>query len=378
MVRSRRVAGLVAALAFVMSACNESSPNGPPPPTEGKILVLNSLSRTISQFNVSENTLVPFGNTFTLPANYDGVSFDVLGNLFVSTISAAGGSQVVWGNLETGDMATTGFPGANGALADPGKATLVIDVQNQAGALVPARGANAIYVAFPGVPTASLISSDAGEFLERVLPFGDVFFAVDANLDDAGGTYAPLGDARMKVFEILDGSEFDDFELTGARNASDAFFSFETIFALAGGTFVLNPEFTPAGDGNIVVVNAPARGVKKVLALGGNGLSLEAGRGGLTYIVRTNAGTFDSTDILTFNVSSESFVRGPSNPIQPKNGDGSDLATCRVASSLADGRILCATFEAGTQGRLVLMDPDGNFLDDALIGAGATDMFIRP
>jgi hypothetical protein len=376
MVRSNRVAGLVAALAFAASGCNSTAPGGPPAPTDGKILVLNSLSKTISQFNVSENELVAFGNTFTLPANYDGVSFDVLGNLFVSTISAVGGSQVVWGNVETGDLATTGFPGANGALADPGKATLVIDVQSQAGALVPARAENAIYVAFPGQPTAALISSDAGEFVERVLPFGDVLFAVDANLDDVGETWAPLGDARMKIFRVSDGAEVDDFELTGVKNASEAFFSFEEIFTLAGGTFT--PAFKPAGDGNLLVVNAPGRGVVKTLALGGNGLALEPGRNGLAYIVRTNAGDFDSTDILTLNLSSSEFVRGPTNAIQPKNSDGSDLKNCRVASSLVDGRILCATFEAGTQGRLVLMDANGNFLDDAPVGAGAVDIFIRP
>lgn len=145
---------------------------------------------------------------------------------------------------------------------------------------------------------------------------------------------------------------------------------------LAGGTFVSDPEFAPAGDGNLVVVSATARAVRRTLALGGNGLSIEGGKNGLGHIVRTQ-GSFDQTDILTFNFFTENFERGPGNPIQPKDADGSDIGNCRAASALIDGRLLCVTFEAATQGRLVLMDADGNFLDDAPVGAGATDIYIR-
>ena len=116
--------------------------------------------------------------------------------------------------------------------------------------------------------------------------------------------------------------------------------------------------------------------VRESRDLGGNGIGFEAGRNGLGYIVRTK-GAFDQTDILTFNFFSENFEAGPTNPIQPKEADGSDLNNCRVASSLIDSRILCATFEEGTQGRLVLLTANGEFLDDAPIGAGATDIYIR-
>jgi hypothetical protein len=180
----------------------------------------------------------------------------------------------------------------------------------------------------------------------------------------------------MKVFRFNDGTEFDAVSLAGAKNVTDALFSREQIIVVAGGTFVTTPAFGPAGDGKILVVNAPDRGIRESRDLGGNGIGFEAGRNGLGYIVRTK-GAFDRTDILTFNFFTENFEAGPNTPIQPKEADGSDLNTCRVATALLDSRILCATFEAGTQGRLVLMASDGTFLDDALIGAGATDIYLR-
>lgn len=379
MARSRWAVPVVTAVAVVASACNSSTPtggDGGPVFTQGAILVLNSLSRTVQQFNISENELVPFGSTLNLPANFDGVTMDVLENLLVTTISSFGGSQVVWVDIGTGETITTGFGGTNGALADPGKPTLVIDTGGTVGALVPARGENRVYISFPGTPNGILIAENIGEYVERVLPFGLLMYTVDANLDDVGGTFAPLGDAGMKVFRFNDGSEFDSFSLPGAMNVTDALFSREQIMTVAGGTFVTDPVFGPAGDGKVVVVNAPDRGIRETRDLEGNGLSFEFGRNGLGYIVRTQ-GSFDQTDILTFNFFSENFDNGPANPIQPKNADGSNLNECRTATGLLDSRIVCATFEAGTQGRLVLMAADGTFIDDALIGAGATDIFVR-
>ncbi|MDH3733151.1 MAG: hypothetical protein OEU54_06430 [Gemmatimonadota bacterium] len=376
MPRSKWFVSLTAAIVLVVSACNSTPSNGGTPgATQGQILVLNSISKTIVQFNVDDNTLVPFGSTFTLPANYDGVAMDILGDLMVTTVSSFNGSQVIWGDLGTGQIITTGFGGASGGLANPGKPTLVVDTQGTIGALVGAREENRVYISFPSEQNAILIADDAGEFIERVLPFGQLIFTADANLDDVGGTYAPLGDTRMKLFRFNDGSQFDDFELTGAKNVTDAVFSQEQIIVLAGGSFT--PQFLPTGDGAVVVVNAPDRGVRAIRALDGNGLAFEPGRNGLGYVVRTNAGTFDSTDIVTFNFFTETFDRGPANPIQPKDADGSDIENCRVASALVDSRLLCATFEDGSQGRLVLMDASGNFLDDAPIGAGASDIFVR-
>lgn len=379
MLRRSWVVPAAVGITVMLSACNTSTDGGSGGggPTQGSIIVLNSLSRTVQQFNIEDQTLVPFGTTFNLPPNYDGVSLDVLANLFVTTTSSLNGSQVLWGDMGTGQLIVTGFPGVNGALADAGKATIVLDANGTIGALVPARAENSVYISFPSQQNAILITDQAGEYVDRVLPFGLFLFALDANLDDVGGTFAPLGDTRMKLFRFDTGAVFDDVELTGARNLTDALFLNEQIVVLAGGTFVFTPEFAPAGDGKVVVVNAPDRGIREIRDIEGNGVALEAGRDGLAYITRTVGNSFDITDVLTFNFFTENFERGPGNPIKPKNADGSDLDNCSATTSLQDRRLLCVTFERGAQGRLVLMEQNGDFIDDIPIGAGATDIFVR-
>jgi hypothetical protein len=180
----------------------------------------------------------------------------------------------------------------------------------------------------------------------------------------------------MEVFRFDDGSEFDEFSLPGATNAIDAVFSNENITVLTAGNTLAGPPPAPAGDGKIVVVNAPDRGITQELDLQGNGVSLEVGRDGLAYVVRTN-GSFESTDVVTMNFFTESFDRGPTNPIQPRDADGSDIENCRNVTALFDRRLLCITYEQAAPGRLILLDPDGGFLDDAPIGVGATDIYIR-
>ena len=41
------------------------------------------------------------------------------------------------------------------------------------------------------------------------------------------------------------------------------------------------------------------------------------------------------------------------------------------------GELLCTTFEAAAQGRLILLDSDALFVDQIPVGAGATDIIIR-
>jgi len=379
MVRRSWVASLTIGLAVMLTACNSSGSSvlgGGGGATRASIIVLNSLSRTVQQFNIEGQTLVPFRTTFNLPPNYDGVAIDLLSDLLVTTTSALNGSQIIWGDLGTGSTIVTGFPGAQGSLADPGRATLIVDVSGTVGALVAARAENTLYIAFPSQQNARVITDQAGEFVERVLPFGNFLFALDSNLDDVGGTFAPIGDARIKAFRLQDGSLFDDFELTGAKNLTDAIVFGDNFFVLAGGTFTTNP-FAPAADGAVVVVNAPDRGVREVRSLQGNGLSIKAGLDGLAYVTRTVGTSFDEADVLTFNFFSENFERGPGNPIKPKNADGSSLNNCRATTALFDRRLLCVTFEGAGPGRLVLMDGNGDFIDEAPIGAGATDIIVR-
>ncbi len=371
-------AALGAMLLGAVAGCNSDSQgpgNGGVTPVDARIVVLNSLSKTVQQFNLDGNTLIPFGATIQLPANFDGVAMDVVGNALVTTISALNGSQVVWADLTAGEViATSSFPGAGGALADPGRPTMIVDAGGSIAALIPARGQNSVHIAFPGLATTSLIAADVGEFVERVLPFGVFLVSMDANLDD-GGDFSPLGPPRMQLNRFNDGSFVDAIDIPGSVGFTDAAILQDNLVALAGGGFT--PEFLPAGDGSVVVINVTDRGVRDNEPIEGNGLSMEPGKDGLAYITRTRgAGTFD-TDVLTFSFFTEAFDRGPSNPIRPLDEDGSEIRNCRVVTALIDRRMLCATFEAALQGRLILLDQAGAFLDETPIGAGATDIFVR-
>ena len=129
--------------------------------------------------------------------------------------------------------------------------------------------------------------------------------------------------------------------------------------------------------GRLLRINISDQGVQDDYPIGGNGISFEPGRNGLLYVVRTKgAGNFDDTDVLTFNIFTGEFVQGPNNPLQPKDSDGSDLG-CRVVTAFITGELLCATFEASSVGRLVLLNSDGTYAHETPIGAGATDIIIR-
>ena len=104
-------------------------------------------------------------------------------------------------------------------------------------------------------------------------------------------------------------------------------------------------------------------------SIGGNGISMEAGRNGLVYIVRTKGVDAAETDVLAFSFAIRAWINGPENPIQPLDRDGSNLS-CRVAAAFLDGQILCATYVAAGQGRLVLLSAEGEFIDETLSGRG--------
>ncbi len=362
-----------AALLLTLSAAGCNEPAGPDGNGQGRaaVVVLNSVSKTIQRFSIQGSTLVPFGSEIVLPANFDGDALDALGDVWVTTISAAGGSQILFGNFDTDQRRVIDFTGVAGALADPGAATIVSDFSGTLGALVATRGTNQIWIAFPTGTAPVLVAEDAGEFVERVLLAGPLIVAIDANLDDASGTYQPLGDAKVRLFNFNSGAFFEEVELVGSSNATDAIFLDANAFVLAGGTFT---DFVPNGDGSVVLVNVNTRQVAETLQLGGNGISIEAGRNGQVYITRTKPGGFE-TDVLSVNLFSKEFVNGPNNPIQPKNADGSDLS-CWAATALLDSRLLCVTFSVGPAGRLALLDANGGFLDDIEIGQGATDIHL--
>ncbi len=384
----RRAMAVTLGLGVVTGACNESTGpngngngNGNGGPITAEVFVLNSLSKTISRVAVRGDALESAGSAIILPANFDGVGMDVLSDIWVTTISAAGGSQILFGSFATGAQAVTTFPdlaapNTPGALADPSKPSLVIDLGGTVGTLVGTRGHNSIYIAFPGSPSAQLLATDVGEFTERVIPVGGVLLSIDANLDDVGGTFQPLGDPRIGLYLFTDGSFFDEIPLTGAVNANDALVLGDDVLVLAGGGFGPAPDFAPDNDGQLVIANAAARQVITSLALEGNGIAVEPGRNGFIYVTRTTGGDFGSTDVVSFNLPTRTFTRGPNNPIRPRDASGADL-NCWAATSLTDGRLLCITFSAGSNGRLALLSDDGAFLDDIPVGQGAVDLVVR-
>lgn len=379
--RLRTVSTLIAGAALALAGCgtDTSGPdgNGGNGGNQlGDVIVLNSLGRTIQRFDVEGETLTEVGQPITLPANFDGVALDAFQDLWVTTISAANGSQIVFGSFTTGDQAVTGFPGEQGALADPSRPSLVLDLSGNIAALVGGRGTDAIYIAFPGQGTAVTLAQNAGEFIERVIPAAQIVVGIDANLDDDGGTFQQLDDPRLGMFQLLDGSFFDEVVLPGASNASDGLILEDDLLVLAGGSFGPAPDFAPQNDGQAIVVNVVARAIARTLDLEGNGVAIEGGRDGLAYITRTTGADFSSTDVLTYNFSTRTFERGPENPLQPLDADGSPLG-CWAVTALQNGRLLCITFDAVQDGRLVLLGSDGSYLAEAPVGRGATDIVVR-
>lgn len=367
-VRWKAVACLVAGAA--LGGCN--SLDGPTngnggPDLLGDVVVLNSVGKTFTQYDV-DGTITPVGPARALPPNFDGDAMDVLDRLFVSTISSFGGSRVVFADLTTGETSIASFPGT--VEANPSRPTIIIDIRGNVGTLVAGRGTNAIYIVFPGGAEAQAIATDVGTFVQRVLPAGNFLFALDANLDDDGGTFEPLGNSKILVIDLLTGSLDSEIDIPGAKGAVDALFTGETeVLVLAGGTF--GADFSPNGDGLVALVNVAVEIVAKSFDLGGNGISIRPGADSQVYITRTT--DFVDIDVLSWNSSVRNFVRGPDNPIEPKDSDGSKLA-CWAVSALFDGRLLCVTFDVVQSGRLVLLDEDGQYIAEAASGFGSTDL----
>ncbi|WP_419937611.1 hypothetical protein [Candidatus Palauibacter sp.] len=368
------------ALAVVLAGCGDSNGTGPDGPDVGgpeqsEFAVLNSISGTLQQFNRIDGEIVPFGRDIQLGADYKGQAADFIQDLWVTAWDTPEGSKILFGSFSTAEQTMAVFP--NNAIADPGKPTVIFDAGGTVGALIPARALDAVYVTFPGTPMAQVAVEGVGTFVERVIPAGQFLVSVDGNLDDEDGGREPLGPPRIVLHEFISGSYFDELRLPESIvGVTEAIVLEDKMLLLAGGG--VDPlTSAPLGDGNLVEIDMTARAVQDVNSLGGNGISLEAGRDGLVYIVRTKGVDATETDVLTFSFAVRAWVNGPENPIQPRDRDGSNL-NCRVAAAFLDGQLLCATYVTAGQGRLVLLSATGEFIDEAPIGAGTTDILLRP
>ncbi|MDT8436431.1 MAG: hypothetical protein RRA92_06700, partial [Gemmatimonadota bacterium] len=203
--------------------CGDDGPTGPEGGGPGgdaatEVLVLNSTGQTLARFELTGGDLAPAGPAVDLGAGFDGDGLAVAGALAASSVSSFGGSRLVLVDLATGDVSTAAFPGPDAALVNPSRPTLEAD-----GTLwVGGRGSDAVYRLAPDGAVAERVADEVGRFLERVLPVGTELFVVDANLDDDGGTFAPLGPGRVVVLR-RDGGTATAIDLpAGAPNPSDA------------------------------------------------------------------------------------------------------------------------------------------------------------
>jgi len=332
------------------------------------VIVLNSVGQTVNFFTVGDSLTID-STTIALPANFDGVAVDAVGSTAVTTSSSFGGSQIFTINLATGSVQIVGFPGQNGPNVNPSKASL----DTTGTAWIGGRGDDAVYRLDRGAAAATLVASGVGTFVERVVPVGMQLFAIDANIDDDGFTFQPLGPSRVVVLGQGGGvQEIVQLPAT-ALDAVDAVVAGDRLVILAGGTFDAQ-TFAPNGDGVLLSLSLADRTLGAVIPLGDNGVSLELGDDGAVYVTSTS--DFQRLDVFRFDPVGDAFVNGPGQPIPVVDGAGARV-DCWVATAVADGRLLCVTFQSAQSGRLLLARADGSFIAERPSGFGSSDLLLR-
>lgn len=379
---------LVPVLAAGLMACgldtgDGNGPNGPNGDGDEdiSILVLNSISGTLGRFDVEGDQLVVAGSPLDLGPNFDGIAVDVAGDLFTTSVSSFGGSQVIFGDVQTGDMNVLDFQGAGGSEVNPGKVTLSVGFGGDIFAWFAGRGNNTVYTATPSSSEATVVRSDVGRFVERVLPGDDILVALDANIDDTAedgdpADFQPVGDSRMHLLRLRDGSLITAFDLEGVVNATEALFANNRLFVLGvGSTREEGGAFVPENDGVLAIVNTETEGVADVFPLGGNGVALEPGQNGRIFVTRVVDDFANPTQVLRFDPFTQGWERGPEDPVQPS--EGGEPLSCHAAGALEDSRLVCITFSSAQQGRVYLLQSDGMAITSVGSGVGSTDLVLR-
>ncbi|MDH3297756.1 MAG: hypothetical protein OEM96_05720 [Gemmatimonadota bacterium] len=345
-----------------------AAPGTDPFPDSGqviKVLVLNSTGQTLAGFAVGESISAD-GAAIDLGAGFDGVTVDASRTRAVSTVSSFGGSRLLFADLASGAVQATAFPAPEGIDANPSRPTFD---STGTTVFVAGRGSNAIYAASPGDAEASRIATAVGAFVERVIPIDDALFALDANLDDDGGTFAPLGPGRIFVIEA--GAIAGTIDLpAAAQNPIDMVRIGSRLVVLLGGTF--DPiTFSPNGDGGIVTVDVQTRAASGFVALGGNGVAIEAGADGLAYVTST-------TDFISLDaqVVDPALPAGGLRELSVRDQFGARV-DCWALTGLADGRRLCVTFRFASPGRLLLLANEGDAIAELPSGFGSTDVQLQ-
>jgi len=361
---------LVLAALIALAACGDDAPTEPPASSRHDILVLNSTGQTLASFFVDGELIRTAGSPTDLGAGFDGDVVAVSRRYAVSSISSFGGSRLSIVDLVSGGVSQATFPGPNAALVNPSRVTL--DAGDTV--WVGGRGSDAVYRLGPGASEATLVAAGVGTFVERVVPGDGEVYAIDANLDDDGLTWAPLGPGRVVVL-AREGTVLETIDLPiNALNPSDAVLASGRLIVLAGGTF--DPvSFAPNGDGALVSIDPVTRMVTSTRPLEANGTRIGLGSDGFVYVTTTT--DFLSLDVLRFDPRTSSFDHGPANPIATTDLAGNRV-DCWTSTALEDGRLLCATFRTDAPGRLLLLSSTGEALSEIPSGFGTTDIGIRP
>lgn len=366
----RRILGTLV-LALAIGGCSDLTRSEVP--VGGTIVALNSVGQSIVQFEVNGG-LERVGAEVALPEQTDGDALDILGALYVVSVSSFGGSQLVVGDLDTEDQEVILFPDPDAAEVNPSKPTFTRDEIGRAEVWVAGRGDGSVYRVRPAQEdVATRVAENVGRWVERVIPLTETqVAAIDANLDES---FQPAGPARVVLVNPQSGELTAEISLEGAFNATDVLTAEGRLVVLAGGTFRSeNGTFVPEENGAVVLVNVAQESVIGTFPLEGNGISIRPGRDGRAYVVRTS--DLESTDVLSFDPFGAAWVRGPDDPIQPRTADDAPLS-CWTAIALQDGRLICATFRVEQAGRLHLLGEDGRSTANATSGFGTTDLVFR-
>lgn len=360
---------LVPAVLAAPSACADDDPTGPPATSGFDVLALNSTGQTLALYEVRGNEILPAGQAMDLGAGFDGDGLATSGDRAASAVSSFGGSSLVLVDLAAGSVNRALFPGPDAALVNPSRPSF----DSGDSIWVGGRGSDAVYRLDPGAPEATLVASDVGTFVERVIPDGARLYAIDANLDDDGLTYAPRGPGRVVELDRSGSVRGVTLLPADTPNPSDGLLVGGRLIVLAGGSF--DPEdFTPNSDGALIVVDPASRQVIATRPLDANGVRLSLGEDGKAYV--TTTADYLTLNLLRFDPVRGDFERGPADPVETVDADGATL-NCWTATALEDGRVLCATFRTDAPGRLLLLRSSGRALSETSAGFGTTDLAIR-
>lgn len=101
---------------------------------------------------------------------------------------------------------------------------------------------------------------------------------------------------------------------------------------------------------------------------------IEAGTDGLVHVTATS--DFATIDALAYDPATGSFVDGPAAPFVVRDSGGVRV-DCWAVTGLVDRRRLCVTSNFAASGRLLVVDANGDALDEVPSGFGSVDLLIR-